>query len=118
MVEFGHKVLWEYCAQSAHSKSYDSLTPTKLTAIRQSAEERYLAYLFLINSGAQHELLGKELQNDFTKGSDKYPEIAADPVLQVVPQVLPRLIPRSQNLRTPPRSLPYKGDYRKNKCRD
>jgi hypothetical protein len=36
--------------------------------------------------------------------------VAADPVLQVVPQLLPRLIPRSQYLRTPPRSLPHKGD--------
>jgi hypothetical protein len=73
-VEFGHKVLWEFCAQSIHSKSYDSLTLAKQTATKQSAEERYLAYLFLINSGAQHDLLRKELQNDFTKGSDKYPE--------------------------------------------
>jgi hypothetical protein len=31
-------------------------------------------YLFLVNSGAQLDLLRKELQNDFTKGSDKYPE--------------------------------------------
>jgi hypothetical protein len=31
-------------------------------------------YLLLVNSGAQHELLRKELQHDFTKGSDKYPE--------------------------------------------
>jgi hypothetical protein len=50
------------------------LTPAEQTATRQSAEERYLAYLFLVNSGAQHDLLRKELQNDFTKGSDKYPE--------------------------------------------
>jgi hypothetical protein len=73
-VEFGHKVLWEYCAQLAHSKSYDSLRTTKQAATRQAAEERYLAYLFLVNSGTQHELLWKELRNDFTKGSNKYPE--------------------------------------------
>ena len=73
-VDFGHKVLWEYCAQSAHNKSYDSLGRSEQAAVRQAAEERYLAYLFLVNSGAQHELLQKELQNDFTNGSDKYPE--------------------------------------------
>jgi hypothetical protein len=73
-VEFGHKVLWEYCAQSAHSKSYDLLGTTKQAIMRQVAEEQYLAYLFLVNSSAQHELLWKELWNNFTKGSDKYPE--------------------------------------------
>ena len=73
-VEFGHKILWEYCAQATHSRGYDSLTLAEQTAIRQSAEERYLVYLFLVNSGAQHDLLRKELQNDFTKGSDKYPK--------------------------------------------
>ncbi len=38
-VEFGHKVLWEYCAQLAHSKSYDLLRTTKQAAVRQAAEE-------------------------------------------------------------------------------
>ena len=56
-VEFGHKVLLEYCAQSIHLKIYDSLTLAEQTATKQSAEERYLAYLFLVNSGAQHDLL-------------------------------------------------------------
>jgi hypothetical protein len=73
-VEFGHKVLWEYCAQLAHSKSYDSLGTIEQATMRQAAEEQYLAYLFLVNSGTQHELLWKELRNDFTKGSNKYPE--------------------------------------------
>jgi hypothetical protein len=73
-VEFEHKVLWKYCTQLAHSRSYDLLRTTKQATMRQAAEERYLAYLFLVNSGAQHELLWKELRNDFTKGSNKYPE--------------------------------------------
>jgi hypothetical protein len=73
-VEFGHKVLWEYCTQLAHSKSYDLLGTTKQATVRQAAEEQYLAYLFLVNSGTQHQLLWKELRNDFTKGSNKYPE--------------------------------------------
>ena len=65
---------------STVSASYDPLELYKLIErvilkqTRQSAEEQYLAYLFLVNSGAQHDLLRKELQNDFTKGSDKYPE--------------------------------------------
>ena len=38
------------------------------------AEERYLAYIFISNSASQHEMLRRELQNDFTKGSDRYPD--------------------------------------------
>ena len=37
-VEFGHKVLCEYCAQLAHSKSYDSLGTSKQATIRRAAE--------------------------------------------------------------------------------
>jgi hypothetical protein len=73
-VEFGHKVLWEYCAQAAHLRSFDLLNTAEQDAVKQLAEDHYLAYLFLVNSGAQHDLLRKELQNDFTKDSNKYPE--------------------------------------------
>ena len=73
-VEFGHKVLWEYCTQLAHSRSYDSLGMNVQATIRQAAEGRYLTYLLLVNSCAQHELLRKEFQNNFMKGSNKYPE--------------------------------------------
>ncbi len=74
-------MLWEYCAQLAHSRGYDSLGTSEQATIRQAAEDRYLAYLLLVNSGAQHELLQKELQNDLTKGSDKYPENCPQTVL-------------------------------------
>jgi len=80
-VDFGHKVLWEYCAQSKHSRSYDALGSAEQMSVKQAAEDRYLAYLLLVNSGAQHDLLRKELQNDFTKGSDKYPENCSQALL-------------------------------------
>ncbi len=38
-VEFGHKVLWEYCTQLAHSKSYDLLGTSEQATIRQAAED-------------------------------------------------------------------------------
>ncbi len=38
-VEFGHKVLWEYCAQSKHSMSYDSLGSAEQTAVKQTVED-------------------------------------------------------------------------------
>jgi hypothetical protein len=68
-----HKVLWEYCAQLKHSMSYDALGTTNQAAMRQAAEDQYLAYILLINSRGQHNHLRKELQNNFTKGSNKYP---------------------------------------------
>ncbi len=43
-VELGHKVLWEYCAQSKHSMSYNPLGTTNQAAMRQAAEDQYLAY--------------------------------------------------------------------------
>ncbi len=56
-VELGHKVLWEYCAQSKHSMSYDTLGTTNKAAMHQAAEDQYLAYILLVNSSGQHELL-------------------------------------------------------------
>jgi hypothetical protein len=73
-VELGHKVLWEYCAQSKHSMSYHVLGIANQAAMHQAAGDQYLVYILLVNSGRQHEHLRKELQNDFTKGSNKYPE--------------------------------------------
>ena len=80
-VDFGHKVLWEYCAQAKHSRGYDALGSVEQASVKQAAEDRYLAYLLLVNSGGQHDLLRKELQNDFTKGSDKYPENCSQALL-------------------------------------
>jgi hypothetical protein len=51
-----------------------SLTPTEQDKARKSPEERYIAYILIQNVGNQHKLLQRELQNDFTKGSDRYPE--------------------------------------------
>jgi hypothetical protein len=80
-VELGHKVLWEYCTQSKHSMSYDALGTANQAAMHQTAEDQYLAYILLINSSGQHEHLRKELQNDFTKGSNKYPENCSQTLL-------------------------------------
>jgi hypothetical protein len=80
-VELGHKVLWEYCAQSKHSMSYNVLGTTNQAAMRQAAEDQYLVYILLINSRGQHDYLRKELQNNFTKGSNKYPENCSQTLL-------------------------------------
>ncbi len=73
-VELRHKVLWEYCAQSKHSMYYDALGTTDQASMRQAAEDQYLVNILLVNSRGQHDHLRKELQNNFTKGSNKYLE--------------------------------------------
>jgi hypothetical protein len=80
-MELRHKVLWECCAQSKHSMSYDALGTTDQAAMCQAAEDQYLACILLVNSGEQHKHLRKELQNNFTKGSDKYPENCSQTLL-------------------------------------
>ncbi len=46
-VELGHKALWEYCAQSKHSMSYDMLGTTNQAVMHQATEDQYLAYVLL-----------------------------------------------------------------------
>ena len=39
-----------------------------------NAEDHYHACIFIHNSSSHHDTLRCELQNDYTKGSDQYPE--------------------------------------------
>jgi hypothetical protein len=61
--------------------SYKALGTTDQAAICQAAEDQYLAYILLVNSGGQHDYHRKELQNNFTKGSNKYPENCSQTLL-------------------------------------
>jgi hypothetical protein len=61
--------------------SYNALGTTNQAAMCQAAEDQCLAYILLVNSGGQHKHLRKELQNNFTKGSDKYPENCSQTLL-------------------------------------
>ena len=45
----------------------------KLT-VRNDAEERYISYVFLCQSGTQHANLKEYLQNGFTAGGNRYPK--------------------------------------------
>ncbi len=47
----------EYCAQKKFSDDYDNLTADQQSQVRDKAEERYIAYLIVFNSGLQHEHL-------------------------------------------------------------
>ncbi len=57
------------------------LGTTNQAAMRWAAEDQYLVNILLVNSGGQHEHLRKELQNDLTKGSDRYPENCSQTLL-------------------------------------
>jgi hypothetical protein len=42
--------------------------------VRDNAEERYVSYAFLRQSGTQHSNLKVDLQNHFTTGDNHYPK--------------------------------------------
>ena len=69
-----HKVLLEHVAQETHTTTFDNITDDQKAAVRIDAEERYLSYIFLRQSGNQHKNLKTDLQNDFTTGDDRYPK--------------------------------------------
>ena len=69
-----HKVLLEYVATELHTQAFSTLTEAQQEAVREDAEERYISYAFLRQSGLQHGNLKVDLQNDFTVGDNKYPK--------------------------------------------
>jgi hypothetical protein len=52
-----HKVLLEYVAQEIHQQDFTSLSAKDQQGVRTDAQERYIAYAFLRQSGAQHAQL-------------------------------------------------------------
>jgi hypothetical protein len=48
-----HKVLLEYVAQENHTLTFAALSAKQKQAVREDAEERYISYTFLHQSGAQ-----------------------------------------------------------------
>jgi hypothetical protein len=69
-----HKVLLDHAAAEIHNQKFDVLSETDQKDVREKAEEQYLAYVFLRQSGKQHNKLKVDLQNDFTTGDDRYPK--------------------------------------------
>jgi hypothetical protein len=70
-----HKVLLEYMAQENPSLAFTALSAKqKHQAVRKDAEEHYISYTFLPQSGAQHGNLKVNLRNDFTISSNRYPK--------------------------------------------
>jgi hypothetical protein len=69
-----HKVLLEYVAMELHTQAFATLGVAEQQAVREDAEERYVSYAFLRQSGKQHGNLRVDLQNDFTTGDNRYPK--------------------------------------------
>jgi hypothetical protein len=60
-VTLQHKVLLDYVAQESCAKSFESLGVTEQKLVRDDAEERYVSYAFLRQSGIQHGNLKVDL---------------------------------------------------------
>jgi hypothetical protein len=69
-----NKVLLEYVAQESYTRALTDLGPVKQQLVRDDAEERYVSYAFLHQSGTHHGNLKVGLQNNFTTGDNHYPK--------------------------------------------
>ena len=70
-----HRILLEHVAsETSPATTFDAMSPDEQLETRQKAKERYLSYVFLRQSGKQHNKLKVDLQNDFTTGDDRYPK--------------------------------------------
>jgi hypothetical protein len=73
-VSFNFEKIWEYCVLEAHKAAYTLLRPDEQEAVRVSARERFLLYAFIKTSNSKHNKIKDNLSNDYTKGSDNYPQ--------------------------------------------
>jgi hypothetical protein len=64
----------EYDAQETHTSAFTDLGAAEQRVVIDNAEERYVSYAFLRQSGNQHGNLKVDLQNDFTTGDTRYPK--------------------------------------------
>jgi hypothetical protein len=69
-----HKVLLEYVAQESYTHEFADLGATEQQLVRDDAEEQYVSYAFLCQSGTQHVNLKVDLQNDFNTRYNCYPK--------------------------------------------
>jgi hypothetical protein len=67
-----HKVLLDYVSQESYTKSFEGLKVAEQKLVRDGAEEWYVSYAFLRQSGMQHGNIKVDLQNDFTTGDNRY----------------------------------------------
>jgi hypothetical protein len=69
-VSFKFKKIW----LEVHKAAYTLLQPDEQEAIRVSARERFLSYALIEMSNSKHDKIKDDLSDDYTKGSDNYPQ--------------------------------------------
>jgi hypothetical protein len=60
-------------AQESYTRAFTDIGPVEQQLVRDDAEERYVSYAFLCQSGTHHGSLKVDLQNDLTTGDNHYP---------------------------------------------
>ena len=80
---FDFERIWEYCAQDAHKAPYTTLAPDDQAVVRDSAKERVLSYALLISSSAKHTKIKEDLSDDYTKGTDNYPQTRSQALMMM-----------------------------------
>jgi hypothetical protein len=73
-VSFNFEKIWEYHAMEAHKAAYTLLRTDKQEAVRVSVRERFLSYALIKTSSSKHDKIKDNLLDDYTKGSDNYPQ--------------------------------------------
>jgi hypothetical protein len=69
-----HNFVLEYVAQESYTRVFTDLGPVEQQLVRDNAEERYVPYAFLRESGTHNGNLKVDLQKDFTTGDNRYPK--------------------------------------------
>ena len=68
-----HDVLMKCPSQQVEKQSFITLSDAKKLEIREEAEERYLAYVFLKQSAKTSEKLRTSISDNYNIGDKKYP---------------------------------------------
>ncbi len=59
------------------------LKPDKQEAVRVSARERFLSYALIKTSNSNHDKIKDDLSDDYTKGSDNYPQTRSQALMLI-----------------------------------
>jgi hypothetical protein len=73
-VSFNFEKIWEYCVLEVHKAAYTLLQPDEQEAVRVSSRERFLSYALIKMGNSKHDKIKDDLLDDYTKGSDNYPQ--------------------------------------------
>ena len=92
-----HQVLTDLVTKEDYGETqkFETLTADQQADVLEDAQERYLSYIFLRQSGKQHNKLKVDLQNDYTKNQDKYPKTRQE-VLHMLDKYSNSTVPKEQ----------------------